>query len=47
MGQSNSDYTGDYIFARALELMTEINHPKAHQILSNTMVELVIGELSK
>lgn len=40
-------YTGDYIFARALELMAEINHPKAHKILSNAMVELVIGELEQ
>ncbi len=34
-------YTGDYIFARSLELMTEIEKPEAHQILANTMVELV------
>ena len=40
-------YTGDYIFARALELMAEINNPDAHQILSNTMVELVIGEIEQ
>ena len=40
-------YTGDYIFARSLELMTEINKPEAHQILSNTMVELVVGEIEQ
>ena len=40
-------YTGDYIFARALEIMAEIDHPIAHQILSNTMVELVIGEIEQ
>lgn len=40
-------YTGDYIFARALELMTEIEKPEAHKILSNTMVELVIGEIEQ
>ena len=27
--------------------MAEINHPKAHKILSNTMVELVIGEIEQ
>ena len=40
-------YTGDYIFARALEIMTEIEKPDAHKILSNTMVELVIGEIEQ
>lgn len=40
-------YTGDYIFARALELMSEIEKPDAHKILSNTMVELVIGEIEQ
>jgi len=40
-------YTGDYIFARSLELMTEIEKPEAHRILSNTMVELVVGEIKQ
>lgn len=40
-------YTGDYIFARSLELMTEIEKPEAHKILANTMVELVIGEIEQ
>ncbi|AGK54707.1 heptaprenyl diphosphate synthase component II [Bacillus sp. 1NLA3E] len=40
-------YTGDYIFARALELMTNINNPLAHKILSNTMVELCLGEIEQ
>jgi heptaprenyl diphosphate synthase len=40
-------YTGDYIFARALENMTEINKPEAHQILAHTMVELVVGEIEQ
>jgi heptaprenyl diphosphate synthase len=40
-------YTGDYIFARALELMTEIEKPYAHQILANTLVELCIGEIEQ
>ncbi|MCM3666663.1 heptaprenyl diphosphate synthase component II [Mesobacillus subterraneus] len=40
-------YTGDYIFARALELMTKIDNPLAHQILSETIVELSIGEIEQ
>jgi heptaprenyl diphosphate synthase len=40
-------YTGDYIFARALELMTEISNPVAHQILSDTIVELSVGEIEQ
>ena len=40
-------YTGDYIFARSLELMTEIEKPDAHRILSNTMVELGVGEIEQ
>ena len=40
-------YTGDYIFARALELMTEIDNPLAHQILSETIVELSVGEIEQ
>lgn len=30
-------YTGDYIFALALEMMTNLNKPEAHKILANTM----------
>jgi heptaprenyl diphosphate synthase len=40
-------YTGDYIFALALEIMTNINKPEAHKILANTMVELTIGEIQQ
>lgn len=40
-------YTGDYIFARALELMTKIENPLAHQILSDTIVELSVGEIEQ
>lgn len=40
-------YTGDYIFARAVELMTTIKKIEAHQVLSKTMVELVIGEIEQ
>lgn len=40
-------YTGDYIFARALELITNIKNPHAHKILSHTLVELCIGEIEQ
>jgi heptaprenyl diphosphate synthase len=40
-------YTGDYIFARSLELMAKIENPVAHQILSNTIVEVCIGEIEQ
>lgn len=38
-------YTGDFIFAKALEYMTKIEDQKAHQILSKTMVEICLGEI--
>ncbi|QDP40463.1 heptaprenyl diphosphate synthase component II [Radiobacillus deserti] len=40
-------YTGDYIFARSLEYLTGIDNPRAHRILSETVVELCIGELKQ
>jgi len=40
-------YTGDYIFARALEVMSEVKDVEAHKILSNTMVELTLGEIEQ
>lgn len=38
-------YTGDFIFARALEYITNIDNPQAHRILSYTMVEICVGEI--
>lgn len=40
-------YTGDYIFARSLELMTKVEDIEAHRILSNTIVELCKGEIEQ
>lgn len=40
-------YTGDYIFAKGMELMTNIENPIAHKILSKTIVELCIGEIEQ
>ncbi|WP_368996405.1 heptaprenyl diphosphate synthase component II [Caldifermentibacillus hisashii] len=42
-----SMYTGDYILARALEIITSLNNVEAHKILSKTMVELSIGEIEQ
>lgn len=40
-------YTGDYIFAKALELATNIKNPLAHHILSKTVLELSVGEIKQ
>ncbi|BDH61388.1 heptaprenyl diphosphate synthase component II [Lysinibacillus sp. PLM2] len=38
-------YTGDYIFARALEYVTSIENQAVHKILAHTMVEICNGEV--
>ena len=38
-------YTGDFIFARALQSLSHIEHPVVHQVLARTMVELCNGEV--
>lgn len=40
-------YTGDFVFALALELMTNIDKPAAHKILANTIVEVTVGEIQQ
>jgi heptaprenyl diphosphate synthase len=40
-------YTGDYIYAKALTVITELNNPKIHQILSGAMVQMCIGEMEQ
>jgi heptaprenyl diphosphate synthase len=40
-------YTGDYIFASALKLMTDIDIPLAHQILAQGMKEMCLGEIEQ
>lgn len=40
-------YTGDYILALSLEMITNINKPAAHKILANTIVEVCIGEIQQ
>ncbi|MER1956308.1 MAG: heptaprenyl diphosphate synthase component II [Solibacillus sp.] len=38
-------YTGNFIFGKALQYVTDIENPRVHQILAKTMVELVNGEV--
>ncbi|MFP5113403.1 heptaprenyl diphosphate synthase component II [Bacillaceae bacterium C204] len=40
-------YTGDFVFALAIELMTNIENPIAHKILANTIVEVSLGEIQQ
>ena len=40
-------YTGDYIFARALTIATELSDPRIHRILSRAIVEMSIGEIEQ
>lgn len=38
-------YTGDFILGRALEYITDIDSPRLHQVLSQTMIEVCRGEI--
>ncbi|MEK5215439.1 heptaprenyl diphosphate synthase component II [Psychrobacillus sp. FSL H8-0487] len=38
-------YTGDFLFANAIEYITDLQNTYAHEVLSHTMVELCIGEI--
>lgn len=40
-------YMGDYVLANALEHITTLKNSKAHQVLSKTMVQLVLGEIEQ
>lgn len=40
-------FTGDYIFAKALGVITEIHNPTVHQIMSKAIVEMSIGEMEQ
>jgi heptaprenyl diphosphate synthase len=40
-------YTGDYLLARSLEVMTNIEDPLAHKILSKAIVEVCLGEIEQ
>ncbi|MFC5650811.1 polyprenyl synthetase family protein [Paenibacillus solisilvae] len=40
-------YTGDYIYGKALTIVTDLNNPVIHQILSKAMVQMCIGEMEQ
>ncbi|MDO3409606.1 polyprenyl synthetase family protein [Saccharibacillus sp. CPCC 101409] len=40
-------YTGDYIYAKALEMITVLENPQIHRILAKAMVEMSIGEMEQ
>jgi heptaprenyl diphosphate synthase len=40
-------YTGDYIFAKALGVVTQLTNPLIHQIMSKAIVEMCIGEIEQ
>ncbi|MEX2416204.1 MAG: polyprenyl synthetase family protein [Paenibacillaceae bacterium] len=40
-------YTGDYIFAKALMVLTELADPQIHKILSKAIVQMTIGEMEQ
>lgn len=40
-------YTGDYIYAKALTIIAELNDPVLHQALSRAIVQMCIGEMEQ
>lgn len=40
-------YTGDFIFAKAVETSTFFDDPEIHRILSHAMVEMCVGEVEQ
>ncbi|WP_059052511.1 polyprenyl synthetase family protein [Paenibacillus senegalimassiliensis] len=40
-------YTGDYIYAKALQQVAKLDNPYIHQILAKAMVEMSIGEMEQ
>ncbi|MGM0880468.1 MAG: polyprenyl synthetase family protein [Bacillota bacterium] len=40
-------YTGDYIHGKALSIAAQLPNPQIHQILSNALVQMCIGEMEQ
>jgi len=40
-------YTGDYIYAKALMVITELDNPRIHRILSGALVQMSLGEMEQ
>jgi heptaprenyl diphosphate synthase len=46
-GNKVAMYTGDYILALSLDIITNVKQPAIHKILANTIVEVCIGEIEQ
>ncbi len=46
-GNDVATYTGDFIFAHAMQLIAKIEDPVAHQIVADAIVEVCKGELDQ
>jgi heptaprenyl diphosphate synthase len=46
-GNIVSVHTGDYLLAKSLELIAEINHPDVSRILANVSIEMCKGEIQQ
>lgn len=40
-------FTGDYIYAKALTVISQLDKPRIHQILSGAIVQMCIGEMEQ
>ena len=40
-------YTGDYIYAKALMIVTELDNPEIHRVLSGAILQMSIGEMEQ
>lgn len=40
-------FTGDFIFARSVELLQQLNEPRLHHVLSHTIHQLTLGEIEQ
>lgn len=46
-GNKVAMYTGDYILARSLEQISQVEDPRVHAILSRTLVDVCVGEIEQ
>ncbi len=46
-GDQMAMYTGDYIFAKALSILTDISDPRVHQIFSLAIERMTVGEIEQ
>lgn len=46
-GNKVAMYTGDYILARSLEMISQVEEPRVHTTLSNALVGVCVGEIEQ